>query len=232
MRYSQATGVSSDVVEQIFSSYEEEDEEEKDEEVVDDGFPNYSYDHETALSINSDTQGLLYMESLSIQLPVVQGTDNSYYLKHLIDGTYNSCGTLFIDANIEDGINASHVIIYGHHLNNGSMFSNFTEYTDQSFYETEGNDVFYLFTDEYVRQYTIYTIYYTETQSEAFQYNFSSLELLRSYGELTKSWSFYDTGVDISQAEQIVTLSTCSVSYHTTTRLLISGVLTAEKELS
>ena len=232
MSYNRLDNTNEEVVSNVFVPAETETEETEAEEEEDDGFPDYIYDSEAAAAINEDIQGILYIPSLELTLHFVQGDDNTYYLRHLTDGTYNNGGTLFIDANITGGIDASHVIIYGHNLKNKSMFSYNSNYLEESFYETEGNDVFYIYTADSIRRYTIYTAYETESTSDIYTFNFSSLERLREYAEYTKSLCAYDTGVDVSEATQIVTLSTCAVSYLTTQRIIISGVLTAEKSVS
>ena len=237
LNYSKMDSANEAVVEEIFQTQDEspssesELEEETEDPYADIDWPDFSYDHDAALEINSDAAGFLYIPATGIQLPVVQGEDNSYYLKHLFDGSYGSAGCLFINANIAEGIDSTHVIIYGHKMRNKSMFGYNDNFLDQSYYETEGNNVFYVYTADYVRQYTIYTVYKTSATSSTYTYNFSSLELLREYAEETKSQSVYDTGVDVSEAEQIVTLSTCAGS-GTTIRIIVSGVLTAEKPLS
>lgn len=235
MNYSKMDSANEAVVEEIFQSSNEAaadtGEEETEDPYADADWPDFSYDHAAALGINSDAVGFLYIPATGIQLPVVQGEDNSYYLKHLFDGSYGSAGCLFINANITDGIDSTHVIIYGHKMKNKSMFGYNDNFLDQSYYETEGNNVFYIYTEDYVRQYTIYTAYKTPATSSTYTYNFSSLELLREYAEETKSQSVYDTGVDVSEAEQIVTLSTCA-GRGSSTRIIVSGILTAEKSLS
>ena len=79
-------------------------------------------DFDTLSSINSDIVGWLYCPDTAISYPVPQGEDNSYYLKHLFDGTRNSAGSLFLDSRCQ-GLEGKNSIIYGHYMKNGTLFA-------------------------------------------------------------------------------------------------------------
>lgn len=60
-------------------------------------------DFESLLAQGPDVKAWLELPGTVIQYPVAQCEDNSYYLKHLYDGTANKVGCLFIDyENAED----------------------------------------------------------------------------------------------------------------------------------
>ena len=83
--------------------------------------------------INSDVVAWLQGGPSTINLPVVQGSDNDYYLKHMLDGYPNSNGTLFVDYRnnfLQDDI----TIIYGHKMKNGAMFGHLDYYDRYSYY--------------------------------------------------------------------------------------------------
>ncbi len=54
-------------------------------------------DFDELKEINEDVAAWLYIPDTIINYPVVQGEDNNFYLKHLLDGTYNANGCLFVD---------------------------------------------------------------------------------------------------------------------------------------
>ena len=54
-------------------------------------------DFDKLKSINPDIIGWIYSEGTVIDYPVVQGSDNDYYLRRLLDGSYNIAGTIFMD---------------------------------------------------------------------------------------------------------------------------------------
>ena len=84
---------------------------------------------------------------------------------------------------IKDGLNASHVIIYGHNMGSGAMFGTLARYKNSGFYQTEGNDVFYIYTEDVIREYKIFTVYITDPISDTFTFNFSNLSGLREYAK-------------------------------------------------
>lgn len=72
---------------------------------------------------NPEVVGWIYAPGTNINYPVVQATDNSKYLNTLFDGTSNASGAIFLD--YEDnapGMVDQQTTIYGHHMNDGSMF--------------------------------------------------------------------------------------------------------------
>lgn len=77
----------------------------------------------------------IYIKETSINYPVVQGVDNSYYLKHMADGSYNDSGAIFVDFRSESDFSDSLTIIYGHNMKNGTMFSGLAKYKKQKFYD-------------------------------------------------------------------------------------------------
>lgn len=170
----------------------------------------FVYNHEALLEINPQGVGYLVIPSIDVQLPIVRGSDNEYYLNHTFDRKNNSSGTLFVDSRITGGIEASHVIIYGHNMRNGSMFAGLLKYMQSGFYTSGENQYVYVYKGEDILRYTIFSVYESEAQSDTYTYNFSTVDAMRFYAEQMKEKSLYDTGVDISETTQVLTLSTCT----------------------
>ena len=191
----------------------------------------FRYDHSAALAMNADAKGLLFIPSIDQKLPVVQklkDSTNEYYLHRGFDGAYSRAGTVYIDTNIEEGLEARHIILYGHHMGDGTMFSDNDNYRDESFYRQEGNDVFYVYTPDSVREYKIFSVYTPSPTGDTYTINFGTDEELQEYTAKWKSYSFYDTGVDVSKAKQVVTLSSCDIKTGYKLRLVVQGVLVNE----
>ena len=73
--------------------------------------------------INPDIVAWIYIEGTKVNYPIVQGEDNSYYLKHLFSGEWNGSGCIFLDFRNDASFADRHSIIYGHHMKNGTMFT-------------------------------------------------------------------------------------------------------------
>lgn len=116
---------------------------------------------------NSDFVGWISIEGTNIDYPVMQTVDNpNYYLKHSFEKQYSDYGVPYVQENCDLGL-SDNCVIYGHHMNNGSMFADlcnetaFNEYISKckelAFYDTGvtaeyGDRLITLSTCEYSRQ--------------------------------------------------------------------------------
>ena len=97
-----------------------------------------------ACESNTEEMGLLKFHSGLIELPVVQGEDNSFYLKHDPLGNYNTKGSLFMD--VRNRIDDPGIIIYGHTLyyDDQEMFSPLHRLRDQCVFEQNSTFALYM----------------------------------------------------------------------------------------
>ena len=89
------------------------------------------------LDINSDYKGWLTIYGTQISEPVVQGEINETYLRTNINGEHAEAGTLFLDETTDlsqDG----NLIIYGHKMNDGTMFGTLDKFEDEEFFDNNG----------------------------------------------------------------------------------------------
>ena len=87
------------------------------------------------LALNGDFVGWLRIDGTGIDYPVVQAADNDYYLDRNFFREASRYGTLFVDYRCSLQPRSKNVIIYGHHMQDGSMFGELMEYGDRSFYQ-------------------------------------------------------------------------------------------------
>ena len=195
--------------------------------IAEKGEEEFKYNHEAALKINPDAKGMYRNDATETLLPVVQKLGNDDYYLHLgFDGEYSRGGTLFIAGDIAEGLDASHVIIYGHHMNDDSMFTKNNNYKDEDFYRQEGNDTFYIYTPEVLREYKIFAVYNSAPDGPVYTINMNEEEL-KTFALECAERSLYNTGADISEPSQIVTLSSCEATNYNY-RLVVQGVLVKE----
>ena len=159
-------------------------------------------------SINSDVIGWVQIPGTPINYPIVQGSDNEYYLTHTFYGEENSSGAIYLDANIEDGLDDKNPIIYGHNLKSGKMFSRLNRYTRQSFWDT--NRYVYITTEEGIRVYEVFSAYIAPPDMGVWQYGFGEDENFQAYIDRVMSYSVFDAGISVTAEDDIITLSTCA----------------------
>lgn len=84
---------------------------------------------------NADIVGWLEIEDTSINYPVLQGTDNEYYMTHNYKKQKSKNGSIFLTKDYDWSIPSSNLLIYGHNMNNGTMFQELLKYEKESFYK-------------------------------------------------------------------------------------------------
>lgn len=88
-------------------------------------------------AINPDFAGWLTVDGTSVDLPVVFGRDNQWYLEHDFNGDTNRHGTLFLDASISSDT-AGNLIIYGHNMKDNTMFGELDLFKSKNFFTENG----------------------------------------------------------------------------------------------
>ena len=168
---------------------------------------------------NQDIVGWIEIEGTNINFPVLQGTDNQYYMEHTYTKEYSKGGSIFLDKSYDWNLPSTNLLLYGHNNKNGTMFQNLLKYKDESFYQEHPNIRFTTINDDC--QYEIISAFlsrvYYEDEQNVFRYyyfiNANDEIEYNNYIEESKKASLYDTGKSSEYGEQLLTLSTCS--YHT-----------------
>ena len=162
---------------------------------------------------NSDMVGWLRIPDTVIDYPVVQYTDNDYYLHKNFDKEYQFSGIPFLDYECDaDAVNA---IIYAHNMKDGSMFAALRKYEDKTFYDAHKIIIYDSLYNE--GEYEIIAAFTTKAgaKDEFKYYDYADIEdktQFNEYVDKAKSISFYDTGITAEYGDRLLTLSTCA--YH------------------
>lgn len=183
-----------------------------------------SVDFDELLKQSSDVVGWLYSADTSINYPVVQGEDNDFYLHRFLDGSYNPSGTLFVDALCEKDFAGKNSIIYGHNMRDGSMLAEIINYRDKTQEYYDAHPVMYLNTPEQNYRVDIFAGYLTDAGASTYTIGFSTDEAFEAYIEVARASSQFETPVEVSKEDRIITLSTCSYEYENA-RYVIQGKL-------
>ena len=163
---------------------------------------------------NQDFIGWISIDGTNINYPVMQTPDNpDYYLKHSFEKTWSDYGVPYIDEACIMGI-SNNVVIYGHHMKDGSMFAELCNYTDEGFWRE--HPVIHFDTLSSLGEYEIVAIFKFNTNKETFKYNEWATMNEAEFGEYMKevhARQLYDTGIDAEYGDQLLTLSTCEYTY-------------------
>lgn len=81
---------------------------------------------------NADCIGWLSIDGTNISYPVMHTpSDPQKYLRRNFYGKYSQSGVPFLDGRCD--LQSTNLIIYGHNMKNGTMFSNLKKYVDRDF---------------------------------------------------------------------------------------------------
>lgn len=164
---------------------------------------------------NDDLIGWISIPGTRIDYPVMQTKDNpDFYLKHAFDKSYSNYGVPYAAENCDADI-SDNMVIYGHHMNNGSMFSDLCKYESEDFYKE--HKTIYFDTLGGYGEYEVIAAFKTVAYAESgFKYyhfvNAESEAAFDEYIERCKELSPYDTGVSAEYGDKLITLSTCEYS--------------------
>ena len=157
---------------------------------------------------HSNVVGYINIPSVSISYPVVQWSDNEYYTKHLITGEENKSGSIFLDFRISASPQkAPNLILYGHNMNDKSMFHNMRDLFDEEIFR---ETVVEYICDEGVFLYDSLAVYVTDTSDPYYKYNFYDEDSFSAFFEERAEKS--RVSVEYGQISNMITLVTCSNS--------------------
>lgn len=169
--------------------------------------------------INSDIVAYVEIDGTNISYPVVQTTDNSYYLYKNYKKEYSEDGSIFLDKDVNLSLPSCNFLMYGHNNQNAAMFSELLNYKNKSYYEEHPKIRFV--TNKSDEEYDILAcfysrVYYTHEKNVFRYYYFVNAGTKADFNEYVTNClqaSIYDTGISAKYGDQLLTLSTCS--YHT-----------------
>lgn len=164
---------------------------------------------------NQDFAAWIYIPGTKIDYPVMLRPDDpNYYLHRSFNGEYNDNGAIYIGVGCD--LNSDNIMVHGHHLNNGSMFGELSNYKKEDFYKE--HPIVLFDTVEKNGEYEVFAVcrerVYEESVKNVFKYYEYGGKLSREdyefYVNQMKKDSLYDTGITPEYGQQLLTLSTCS----------------------
>ena len=163
---------------------------------------------------NNDFVGWIQIDGTNINYPVMQTPDNpDYYLKHSFEKTWSDYGVPYLDEACVIG-QSNNLVIYGHHMSNGSMFCDLELYSDPAF--CMDHPVIRFDTLTSFGEYEVIAVFRYNTNQETFRYDREvNMDETRFswFMEQVHARELFSTGKDASFGDQMLTLSTCEYTY-------------------
>ena len=178
--------------------------------------------------INSEVQGYLNVNNTEISYPIVQHSDNNYYLKHDIYKNRTSMGWVFMDYRDKIEPMSDNIIIYGHSMKNGTMFGTLKKTLNTSWRKNEDNLIISFDTEKHKYRFKIFSVYRVDYTTDYLRVSFDSTEEKESFIKLIRGRSSLKSKQEVTAEDKILTLSTCTGSNNR--RLVVHAVLLKEGE--
>ncbi len=156
---------------------------------------------------NEDVVGTLEILNTDYKVPVVQGSDNNYYLRRLPNKEYSIMGSIFLDYRVN--INTSKkLLIYGHNDKKIEMpFKILENYYDKSYLDSHKYVV--ITSKDRVRTYEIFSVFVEPTDFSYMKVNFKNSSYIEHLNML-KNKSMFNLDIDLDEDTNILLLQTCS----------------------
>ncbi len=174
-------------------------------------------DFERLQKRNPDIVAWIHIPDTTIDYPVVQGSDNTYYLNHTAAGRENSSGAIFLDAGCDTAFTGNNYIIYGHNMRTKKMFGGLKDLYDPTYNEKAS---LLLHPDIVINipgveiTYRIFSVrrINLNTQQGVYALTFSNDREREDYIEEARNQSLMKGEETSCPGSSILTLSTCSSS--------------------
>lgn len=163
-------------------------------------------DFDALIKRNPDVKGWIDIPDTKVSYPILQGETNDTYIHSNIDKKDFRAGSIFIASENENPFTDLNTVIYGHNMNNGSMFNNIKSYTKQEF-TNEHPYVYIYLPDGTVSRYKVVGAHIIPEQS--ILYNTGITDIQNFYQEMLKT-SDINIDFDKTLGNPVVTLSTCT----------------------
>lgn len=178
-------------------------------------------------SVNSDVVAWVYMPGTRINYPVVQGKDNEEYLWTDFNLQSSRNGSVFLDSANNAAFTDMNNVLYGHHMNDGSMFACISnDFVNSE--EFNKHRTLYVLTPHLNYKCTSFSVVVTDGWDLLVQTSFKDEEDRMSYVQDKIDRSAVQPSEGMPKAadiKQLFTLSTCDYTRDNGRAVLFSQVV-------
>lgn len=160
------------------------------------------------LEVNKEVVGWITINDTPINYPLVQHNDNQYYLNYDSSNSPSIYGSIYVDHRNNSSLENKNTLIYGHNMNNGSMFHALVNFKDNDFFKAHP----YIYISNLYEQFTyeVFAVYVVDADYETISVDYENDQAFLDYVTTCKERSLFTRAMDFTADDQIVTLVTCS----------------------
>ena len=155
--------------------------------------------------INPDIIGWITIDNINIDHPLLQCSNNDYYLTHTYTEEYNDTGSIFLDYHNKADFTDQNTVIYGHARLDGTMFAQLKKYKKQAGYDE--SPIITIILEGKIHYYQVFSANIVEA---SYGYRATSYEDFLGYIEQMRASSLIDSSAVVEGDSKIITLSTCT----------------------
>lgn len=171
--------------------------------------PFYDIDFTKLQLKNDDTIAFIHMANTNINYPIVQTTNNEYYLTHAFDKSYNNAGWVFMDYENLINFESDNTVIYGHGRLDKTVFGSLKNALTKEWQENKENYVIWISTPNENMVYQIFSIYTIDSESYYIKTSFDTEEEKQEWINTMKNRNTTTEDSQVTATDKILTLSTC-----------------------
>lgn len=190
----------------------------KDSQAISVSLPYFEVDFDSLLRINPDTVGWLSIPDTPINYPVVKGADNETYLGRSFERKKSKAGAVFMDEGNSQNPLDRNTILYGHNMGGGrqDMFGSLLSYKEVEYFKEHPYIQFDTISNTY-GYWQIFAVLDLDIRAEDFNYlklGFADQDDFTEWVKTAQDLSLYDTEIEVSPKDKVLTLSTCDRSQY------------------
>lgn len=165
-----------------------------------------------------DSIGWIYIPDTNINYPIMQSSDNEYYLHRSYDGSYLYSGSIYLDWRCNSDFSGDVNMLYGHNMQNGSMFADVVNFINEDYFDSHKYG--WLTTENSVYRIEFFSVSQPQSCSGVYNVMRAGDKWLRKL----KSCSLIFKNPQVSEDDSMISLSTCTNS-EGSSRTVLTGKL-------
>lgn len=169
---------------------------------------------------NEDVIGWIFIPETKVNYPLLQWTDNDFYLNHTWTQSRNASGSIFMEYQNKPDFSDFNTIIYGHNMRGGEMFGSLHHYRWPNYWEK--HPYVYIVNDDGVFRFDVFAAQSASTESVIYGLGIETDQRKSEFIRFARDYSFFETDIIPTTEDHILTLSTCTGGGHANRWVLLS----------